>query len=230
MQPPTGIDLTSAVSLRRLATSSTPGGEGLRGIDLDVLPGTFTVVAGGPGDGTDDVAQVLSGTLEPTSAERFRVFGVELMSVPAGQRAAWLERHVTLVDGPAPLLPYLTVAENLRLADRSGESAETVAALAGRGVLARVPALLTGHETWLVSLALALSSASDILVVRLPSDPRDTAWTGSLRRQVDLIGRTVILTGGAATCRLADAVIVLRAGRLAGDRPDAVPADHETLE
>ncbi len=218
-----GIDLTSAVSARGLSTPAADGGPGLCDLDLEVAPGTLTVVSGTPHDGTTEVALVLSGGLQPTTAEEFRVFGVDLLVVPTARRIAWLQRHVVRVDGSAPLLGYLTIEENLALASPSGSSTALVATLTGADVLTWMPQRLTSQQTWLVSLALGLSSPSDIIVACVPADLPDAAWMTAVREHVDILGGTVIVTGRPGDYAAADDVVTLRGGRVVGQLPRRSP-------
>ncbi len=219
--PPTR-DLATAISVRGLCTtdlgSSQPAA--LRGVDVDVAPGTLTLVEGGPEDGVGELLRCLAGRTTPASGS-VRVFGVDVTAMPGTQRRLWLDQHVGAALGAAPLLDYLTVGENLDLGHDAARSRSVLSRLASPALLELMPGDATPLERWVVELARALSSQRDVTVVDVPStgagDPR---WMPQLRSVVDLYSRTVLVGMKGRDPRLpCDAVVVLRGGMVQGTRP-----------
>ncbi|RKT79856.1 putative ABC transport system ATP-binding protein [Terracoccus luteus] len=222
--PPTR-DLATAISVRRLCTTGagaagTPRGHALRDVDVDVAPGTLTLVEGGPEDGVGELLRCLAGRATPASGT-VRVFGVDVTAMPGTERRLWLDQHVGAALGAAPMLDYLTIGENLDLGHDAARSRSVLTRLTSPALLDLMPGDATPLERWVVELARALSSQRDVTVVDVPAtgvgDPR---WMPQLRSVVDLYSRTVLVGMKGRDPRLpCDAVVVMRSGMVESARP-----------
>ncbi len=182
------------------------------GVDLEIEPGTLTVLAGGPDSGADTVLLVLAGLLAIDEGEaeiagmRFGP-GFPLPGVP-GRSTTW-QTHVGYVPPTPSAVEYLTVAENLALPAVASDSPENesrvrrlLRTLRLESVRNRFPEELTPVQRRCLALGQALVHAPDLLVV--PADPEissSTSASGRTRRSdlvaslidlVDLDGHTVV--------------------------------------
>jgi thiol reductant ABC exporter CydD subunit len=104
-------------------------------VDLQLMPEETLALVGESGAGKSTVAALLLGLLRPT-AGRVTVGGVDLTEC---RRSAWL-RHVAWVPQHPALLPA-SVAENIRLGDRSATD-----------VAVREAAMLSGADAFIAAL------------------------------------------------------------------------------
>ena len=89
----------------------------LAGVDLDLVPGSFTVVIGTNGSGKSTLQGAISGAFE-LDAGRVVVDGVDITNWREHRRASLVGR--VFQDPFAGTAPELTVAENLALASKRG--------------------------------------------------------------------------------------------------------------
>jgi putative ABC transport system ATP-binding protein len=201
--------------------------EVLRGVDLVVAEGELVVVLGRSGSGKSTLLNLVAG-IDPPSAGRVEVGGVDLGALPERRRTLFRRRRIGFVFQFYNLLPTLTVDENLRLplelAGRTGEAdrrraGELLAAvgLADRG--GAFPDRLSGGEQQRVAVARAL--VHDPLLV-LADEP-----TGNLDLDTGLVvldlldrltrgaGKTLLMaTHSREVIGLADRVLAIEDGRL----------------
>ncbi|HEX6203590.1 MAG TPA: ABC transporter ATP-binding protein [Thermoanaerobaculia bacterium] len=201
--------------------------EVLRGVDLVVAEGELVVVLGRSGSGKSTLLNLVAG-IDPPSAGRVVVGGVDLGALPERRRTLFRRERIGFVFQFYNLLPTLTVDENLRLplelAGRTGEAdrrraGELLAAvgLADRG--GAFPDRLSGGEQQRVAVARAL--VHDPLLV-LADEP-----TGNLDLDTGLVvldlldrltrgaGKTLLMaTHSREVIGLADRVLAIEDGRL----------------
>ena len=195
----------------------------LRGLSLEIQPGTVTLVAGPNGAGKSTLLRILAGLTRPTRG-RVSIHGQD----PFGRGAAASRGRVGFVGQELALYGELTVEENLRFMARlHGISFDGVTtgldplheldleAVAGQ----RVRTLSQGYGRR-TSIARALLTRPEVLLL-------DEPWNGldaeAARRLVALLaaererGHTVVAAqhGAGEHPGLFDRTIELAAGRLA---------------
>ncbi len=200
----------------------------LDGVDLDVAPGTITVVLGASGSGKSTLLRLVAGLIDPDGG-RLAIDGV-VMADP-GSRVAAERRGVGMVFQGLELFPHLSVAENVAfgLEGRpTGSSAarhprvEEVLALVGlpTSFADRRPATLSGGERQRTAIARALAPRPRVLLYDEPLANLDPARRSDLRGLVRRLGAleesTVIYVTHDATeaLELGHQIVVLDAGRL----------------
>lgn len=220
MDNPSPVDLSTAVAVRGLTTADRPGTLGLKAINLDLLPGTLTVIEGEPADGACEFVRCIIGEVRPTSGS-LRVFGVDTTAMPDEQRRSWLAKHVGSVVRSSELLAYLTIGENLDLARGGEQTREMLGRLAAPELLDTMPADATSEQRWVVSLVRVLASDHDITVVVSPSGgTTDHRWMSKLRSLVDVSSSTVLVGMRKRDTRLRyDRLLTIRAGSVVGEEP-----------
>lgn len=222
------VDVLDGAMAERLAlravTRIFPSGDGIRGVDLDVLPGQVHALVGLNGAGKTTLLRLALGMLRPQSGE------VRIEDTPlARARPAQLAEIGHLTDAP---LAYgeLDVRTNLTLAARlhGVEPARTAglvdAALAELGLEAlaarRARTLSLGNRQRL-GLAAVLLHGPRLIVLDEPTnalDPRGIILLREtlLRRAAEGAGVLVSSHHLDEVARIADRISLLNAGRLIG--------------
>lgn len=196
----------------------------LRGVSLTVERGETVAVVGPSGSGKSTLLACLAGLDEPAGGT-VRVGGVRMTHRREADRARVRAGRVGVLLQARNLVPHLDVTTNIRLARRAagrgrveaGELLEQVG-LAGRG--RAVPAQLSGGELARAGLAVALANDPDVILADEPTGELD----GSTEQEVlsllrEHTGRgagLLVVTHSAEVVRIADRVVTLRDGAVAG--------------
>jgi putative ABC transport system ATP-binding protein len=191
----------------------------LEGIDLAIADAGITVVVGPSGAGKSMLLRLLNRLEVPTSGDvRFRGSSV------SGLDPLALRRRVGMVfQRPAPFPG--TVRDNLLVADPGADDEALLAALAdarlGPEYLDRDADELSGGEAQRMCLARTLVTGPEALLMDEPTSALDRDATRGLERtarRLATAGRPLVwVTHDLEQCeRLADAVVVLIDGHLAG--------------
>ena len=175
-------------------------------LDLDLYRGEILAVVGGSGSGKSVLLRSIVGLRQP-NAGTVRVFGEELLSLPA-ERRSQLERRFGVLYQRGALFSSLTVSENIALpliehAGLTRAAAERLArvkiALAGlpQDAADKYPSSLSGGMVKRAALARALALDPDILFLDEPTaglDPIGAAAFDQLIRTLsDSLGLSVFL-------------------------------------
>jgi putative ABC transport system ATP-binding protein len=198
--------------------------EALRGIDFDLFPGEFVVLLGPSGSGKSTLLNILGGLDIPTSGE---VIYKDHNLTTAGESALtdYRRTHVGFVFQFYNLIPSLTARENVALVTELVEhpmTAEEALAMVGLDHrLDHFPSQLSGGEQQRVAIARAIAKRPDVLLCDEPTGALDIT-TGvvvldALQRVNQSLGTaTVVITHNAAIAGMADRVVRLADGRVAG--------------
>jgi iron(III) transport system ATP-binding protein len=198
------------------------GTEVLRGVDLEVAPGSLTAVLGLSGSGKTTFLRVVAGF---ERAERGSVqLGGQMLD--DGRRYVPPERRgIGYVPQEGALFPHLNVRENvgfgLSRAERRGTRVTDLLEMVELAPLAkRLPHELSGGEQQRVALARALARRPQALLLDEPFSSLDASLRAHVREEV----HGLLLAQGATTVlvthdqeealSLADTVAVLRDGRI----------------
>jgi len=195
----------------------------LRGVDLDLYEGEFTVLLGASGSGKSTLLNILGGLDTPTKG---RVWFRDLELTAASQRALTRYRrdNVGFVFQFYNLVPSLTALENVELVTEiARDPMEARAALDIVGLRDRVdhfPAQLSGGEQQRVAIARAIAKQPDVLLCDEPTGALDSE-TGVIvleaieRVNAELATTTAIITHNASIARMAHKVINFADGAIA---------------
>jgi ABC-type sulfate/molybdate transport systems ATPase subunit len=223
---------------------------------LDVADGERVALFGASGAGKTTVLEVIAGLVEPRSG-RVELGGRTLTSTGAPRVAVppW-ERRVGLLRQDPGLFPHLSVRANLTYARsaraqarRRGtpggpaarvELTEIASSLGIEGLLAAMPARLSGGQRHRVALGRLLLARCDALLLDEPFASLDAALRRSLTALVkDLSSQrsvpSVLVTHQLSDAQaFADRLLVMDAGAiLQGGAPDEVvlrPASRRVAE
>jgi putative ABC transport system ATP-binding protein len=203
----------------------------LDGISLTIEAGQFAAVAGPSGSGKTSLLNVI-GAIDLPSSGRVRINGCDLGTVSEDRRAELRLSTIGFIFQHFNLVPVLTAAENVELpllfradVDAQERRRRVVTALERVGLGARLerrPAALSGGERQRVAVARALAGEPAIVLADEPTanlDHETGAAVIGLMRELNREQGTTFLyaTHDAELISLADRVIRLRDGRLAGE-------------
>lgn len=200
----------------------------LRDVDLDVGRGEFMVLLGASGSGKSTLLNILGGLDRPTAGELF-FQDQRLSGASDDELTRYRREHVGFIFQFYNLIPSLTVAENVALVtDIAADPMPVDEALGLVALLPRrdhFPSQLSGGEQQRVAIARAIAKRPQLLLCDEPTGALDYA-TGKLVLEViaDInaqLGTTaIVITHNAAIAGMADRVLRVADGRIAGiERP-----------
>jgi putative ABC transport system ATP-binding protein len=226
-------DSIVAVRVRDLVKTYGAGGtevQALRGVDLDVPRGQLLAIMGPSGSGKSTLLHIL-GALDAPTAGEIEVAGQHFEGLNEAGLTRLRRDHIGFVFQFFNLLPSLTAVENVLLpaliARRSvGEMRERAVELLGKVGLGdradHLPSELSGGQQQRVSIARALLLEPELLLADEPTGNLDRRSSGEildlLRGLAEGDGHTiVIVTHDPVAARVADRVVFLRDGIVAGE-------------
>ncbi len=199
--------------------------DALRGVTVELFPGSFTAIMGPSGSGKSTLMHLLAGLDRPTSGEVW-LGPTQITGLGDDDLTRLRRTRVGFVFQTFNLLPTLNVEENvmlpLRIAgDRvDGEWLDRL--LVAIGLESRRqhrPSELSGGEQQRVALARALIARPTVLFADEPTGNLDSRGTEillyMLRRAVDELGQTiVIVTHDPLAASRADRILFLGDGKI----------------
>ncbi len=193
---------------------------------FEVEPGSFVVLLGPSGCGKTTLLKTVNRLYELDSGS-IQIDGVDVRQIPVTA----LRRRIGYVIQQVGLFPHLTIAENVavvpelvgwprpRINARIDELLELVH-LPPDEYRARYPAQLSGGQQQRVGLARALAVDPMLLLMDEPFGAIDAITRGSLQDEMLALHRQLKKTVLFVThdvdeaLRLADSILVMRAGRI----------------
>lgn len=176
-------------------------------VALEVADGERVALFGPSGAGKTTVLEAIAG-LVPLRAGRVEVAGrlLESSAGPVTSVPPW-RRRVGLLRQDPGLFPHLTVRDNLLYARsaRKGELASLAAALGIEGLLAEMPARLSGGQRHRVALGRLLLAHCDVLLLDEPFASLDAALRRALTALVADLAAERAIPSVLVTHQLADA-------------------------
>ena len=203
--------------------------EVLKGIDLQIADGGFTVILGASGSGKSTLLNCLSG-LERVDDGSIEYDGLNITGLSDKALTKFRKDNIGFIFQQYYLLPDMTVDKNVRMgADLTGNSAyrEVIKAVGLEAKSAKYPSELSGGEQQRVSVARALAKKPKVLFLDEPTGALDEK-TG--RQILDYIcklhkeyGFTIVMvTHNANIAEMADTVIRMNSGEIAERYTNAV--------
>ena len=194
----------------------------LRGIDLKLYKGEFTVLLGASGSGKSTLLNILGGLDTPTHGHV--MYGNNNLSEATEHQLTEYRRyHVGFVFQFYNLIPSLTARENVAVVTeiaRSPMLPEQALKLVGlQERIDHFPAQLSGGEQQRVAIARAIAKNPDVLLCDEPTGALDSK-TGvvvleALQHINEQLGTTtVVITHNASIASMADRVIYLADGQI----------------
>ncbi len=213
---------------------STPASEvcALQDVSFSASKGEVVAFHGASGGGKSTLLYALAGLLTPDSGE-IVLDGKRLTSLRQSARAAHRAQHIGLVFQDFRLIAYLSVLENVMLANPNRKKAEE--ALSQLGLMKRIhhlPNQLSGGEQQRCAMARALANDPSLILADEPTgnlDAENSAILLDYLRQVAHSGRIVILaTHDPLAVKAADRSIHLDDGKIqAASQPIICTAEKD---
>jgi putative ABC transport system ATP-binding protein len=204
----------------------------LDGIDLEIADGEMVAIMGPSGSGKSTLLHIL-GALDTPTEGTVAMAGRRYDGLDDGELTRLRRDRIGFVFQFFNLLPSLTAEENVMLPAliarrHDAPLRERAAALLARVGLAdratHTPGELSGGQQQRVSIARALLLEPEVVLADEPTGNLDTRSgreiLGILRRMSSEDGLTVVMvTHDPAAAAVADRVIFLRDGKIAGEVP-----------
>ena len=194
----------------------------LRGVDLDLYSGEFTVLLGASGSGKSTLLNILGGLDTPTAGHV--LYGDrDLTSASEAELTKYRRFHVGFVFQFYNLIPSLTARENVAVVTeiaRDPMQPEEALQLVGLGErMDHFPAQLSGGEQQRVAIARAIAKNPRVLLCDEPTGALDSetgivVLEALLRVNQELGTTTAVITHNAGIAQMADRVIYLSDGRI----------------
>jgi putative ABC transport system ATP-binding protein len=201
----------------------------LRGVDLEVAAGELIVLLGASGSGKSTLLNILGGLDTPTSGE-VRFGDHDLTAADEAALTSYRREHVGFVFQFYNLIPSLTARENVALVtDIAADPMppEEALGLVGLGErLDHFPSQLSGGEQQRIAIARAVAKRPQVLLCDEPTGALDYE-TGKLvlevivRINAELGTTSMVITHNAAIAAIADRVLRIANGRIAGEQKNA---------
>jgi putative ABC transport system ATP-binding protein len=194
----------------------------LRGIDLDLYKGEFTVLLGASGSGKSTLLNILGGLDTPSSGHV--LYGAQDLTQASDKALTTYRRHhVGFVFQFYNLIPSLTARENVAVVTEIAQSpmspSEALALVGLSDRMDHFPAQLSGGEQQRVAIARAIAKNPDVLLCDEPTGALDSK-TGivvleALQRINQTLGTTTaVITHNAGIAQMANRVIHLADGAI----------------
>ncbi len=196
----------------------------LRGVDFDLYAGEFVVLLGPSGSGKSTLLNILGGLDVPTSGEVYYL-DHKLTSAAEPALTRFRREHVGFVFQFYNLIPSLTALENVELVTEISEKPmvpEEALRLVGlEDRMHHFPAQLSGGEQQRVAIARAVAKRPEVLLCDEPTGALDFATGKIVLEVLEKVNRelgtiTVVITHNASIAAMADRVIRLSSGQIAG--------------
>ncbi|HKJ18428.1 MAG TPA: ABC transporter ATP-binding protein [Xanthomonadales bacterium] len=197
--------------------------QALRGVDLDLYAGEFTVFLGPSGSGKSTLLNIIGGLDTPTSGE---VHYLDMELAGAGERelTQYRRHHVGFVFQFYNLIPSLTALENVAVVtdiSRNPMPAEEALAIVGlEDRMGHFPAQMSGGEQQRVAIARAIAKRPQVLLCDEPTGALDSRTGVVVLEALDRVNRefgtlTAVITHNAGIAGMANRVIRMVDGRIA---------------
>jgi ABC-type lipoprotein export system ATPase subunit len=196
----------------------------LRGIDLDLAPGTFTALVGPSGSGKSTLLRLLACVDRPDTGT-IEIDGVQTARLSRRGRLRLRRAAIGFMfQAPADnLLAYLTVRQHLRLAAqlrglsiRDGQAEQLLDRLGLADRSSHLPRQLSGGEQQRVGIAFAAMGPPALLVADEPTGQLDRSNVDSVvdgfLAMADVGVAVVAATHDPALARRAHRVVQMRDG------------------
>jgi putative ABC transport system ATP-binding protein len=200
----------------------------LRGVSIEIQPGSFTAIMGPSGSGKSTLMHVLAGLDRPTSGT-VTIADTEIGKLDDSDLTRLRRDKIGFVFQAFNLVPVLTAEENIRLpltlagrGDGDGRVERLLEAVALTDRRTHRPAELSGGQQQRVAVARALVHRPAVLFADEPTGNLDSHSSEEvlrlLRQAVDEFGQTVIMvTHDATAAAVADRIVVLSDGKVVHD-------------
>jgi len=213
----------------------------LRGVDLAIGAREFVAIMGASGSGKSTLMNLL-GCLDAPTAGRYLLDGEDVGTLSADRKADLRNRTLGFVFQNYSLLPRTTALDNVALpllyagVRRKDVRPRARAALERVGLGDRLlhhPNQMSGGQQQRVAIARAIVTRPAVILADEPTgnlDTRTSLEIMALFQELSREGMTIVLvTREHDIAAFATRVVVVKDGRIAGDRPQVAAAAAAAL-
>lgn len=200
----------------------------LDGVNLSVEDGEFAAIVGTSGSGKSTLLHMLGGLDRPTSGKVF-VEGKDIFSLGDDELTIFRRRKIGFVFQSYNLVPVLNVYENIVLpieldgnrVDRA-HIEHIIETLGLQEKTESLPSQLSGGQQQRVAIARALAAKPAIILADEPTGNLDSRTSldvmGLLKVTSEQFSQTIVMiTHNEEIAQMADCIIRIEDGRIAGD-------------
>lgn len=196
----------------------------LRGIDSELYAGELVVLLGASGSGKSTYMNILGGLDRPTGGQVW-YRDQDLTHANEAELTEYRRYHVGFVFQFYNLIPSLTALENVsivtEIAARPMRPEDALALVGLEHRLHHFPSELSGGEQQRVAIARAIAKNPAVLLCDEPTGALDSETGILVLSAIERINRelkttTAVITHNVSIGGMADRVIQLRDGRIAG--------------
>jgi len=209
----------------------------LNGVDLDLFAGELVVLLGASGSGKSTLLNILGGLDVPTDGRLF-FRDEELTDADEAQLTRFRRERVGFVFQFYNLIPSLSAKENVELITELADDPMTPQEALERVDLGdrmnHFPSQLSGGQQQRVAIARAIAKRPEVLLCDEPTGALDVRTGIRVLETIEAVNRqlgtlAVIITHNASIAEMADRVIHLSDGKIAGITRNATRRDVASL-
>lgn len=210
----------------------------LNKVSLEVYPGEFIVLLGPSGSGKTTLLNLIGGLDKPTSGQ-IEVNGINVSTMSRSQLTGYRRHQIGFIFQFFNLIPTLTARENVEFAaELAGNPMPAERLLREVGLDERMghfPGELSGGENQRVAIARALATDPPVILCDEPTGSLDYETGKRIFKLLRTLNQTrhktiVVVTHNAPVGAIADRLIRMRDGRIAGETRNDQPMDPDNLE
>ena len=200
----------------------------LRGVDLTMERGSFTMITGSSGSGKSTLLHCIAGIDKPDSGE-ILIDGTDIHTLSEKESAVFRRRNIGLVYQSFHLLPTLSAEQNILLPlSLDGKECDKdyfdalINTLGIREQLTHYPAQMSGGEQQRCAIARALIAKPLLCLADEPTGNLDRRNTDEimklLRKMQSEFGQTIVMvTHDMRLTEEGERVVTFEDGRIIGD-------------
>ena len=216
----------------------------LRGVSFTIYEGEFVTIMGTSGSGKSTLLNTLGCLDTPTSGEYY-LDGTSVRTMGKNARATLRNRKIGFVFQNYNLLPKTTAVENVELplmynpsysaAERHKKAVESLVAVGLGDRLMHKSNQMSGGQMQRVAIARALVNDPEILLADEPTGALDYVTGKAILKLLQDTCRekgmtVIVITHNSALTPMADRVIKIRNGKVAGMKTNENPTPVEEIE
>ena len=214
--------------LKKYYGSGNTGVKALDGVNLSVEDGEFVAIVGTSGSGKSTLLHMIGGLDRPTSGT-VTVSGKEIFSLKDDELTIFRRRKIGFIFQSYNLVPVLNVYANIvlpiELDGGKADKAHIDSIIETLGLSQKInslPGQLSGGQQQRVAIARALATKPAIILADEPTGNLDSKTSldvlGLLKITSDKFKQTIVMiTHNEEIAQMADRIIRIEDGRIAGD-------------
>ena len=214
--------------LKKYYGSGDTGVKALDGVNLSVEDGEFVAIVGTSGSGKSTLLHMIGGLDRPTSGT-VTVSGKEIFSLKDDELTIFRRRKIGFIFQSYNLVPVLNVYANIvlpiELDGGKADKAHIDSIIETLGLSQKInslPGQLSGDQQQRVAIARALATKPAIILADEPTGNLDSKTSldvlGLLKITSDKFKQTIVMiTHNEEIAQMADRIIRIEDGRIAGD-------------